>query len=92
MLCLHGAFDHGRMWDGLAPAIAALGFRVVAVDLRGHGDSGRLGSGHVWFATALDIGLLARSFGRPVGLVGHSFGGGAAVYGPACGPSWCRGS
>jgi len=80
VVCLHGAFDHGRMWDSLAPAVAALGFRVIAVDLRGHGDSGRLSSGHVWFASALDVGLLLRSLGRPAGVVGHSFGGGLAVY------------
>lgn len=80
IVCVHGAFDHGRMWDGIAPDLAALGYRVVAPDLRGHGDSGRLSSGHVWAATALDLGLLARSLGPPVGLVGHSFGGGQALF------------
>ena len=80
VLCIHGAYDHGRMWDGIAPDLAALGYRVVAVDLRGHGDSGRLSSGAAWSACALDLALLARSFGPPVGLVGHSFGGGQALY------------
>ncbi len=80
ILCLHGGFDHGRMWDGLAPALAALGHRVVAPDLRGHGDSGRLSSGHTWAAAALDIALLAMTLDPPVGLVGHSFGGGQALF------------
>ena len=79
VLCLHGAYDHGRMWDHLAPRIAALGFQVVAVDLRGHGDSQRLASGHVWAASVIDIARLSRHYGSPVGLVGHSFGGGQAM-------------
>jgi pimeloyl-ACP methyl ester carboxylesterase len=80
VLCAHGAFDHGRMWDGVAPQLAASGWRVVAPDLRGHGDSGRLSSGHVWSATALDLALLARRLGPPVGMVGHSFGAGLVQY------------
>ena len=23
VICVHGAYDHGRMWDGLAPELAA---------------------------------------------------------------------
>ncbi len=80
VICVHGAYDHGRMWDGLAPRLAASGWRVVAPDLRGHGDSGRLSSGHVWAAMALDLALLARHLGPPVGFVGHSFGAGQAAY------------
>jgi pimeloyl-ACP methyl ester carboxylesterase len=80
VICIHGAYDHGRMWDGLAPRVAALGFRVLAPDLPGHGDSGRLSSGHAWAAVALELALLARHAGPPVGLIGHSFGGGQAIY------------
>ncbi len=84
VLCAHGAHDHGRMFDELAPRLAdALGVRVVAVDLRGHGDSGRLSSGHVWVANALDLASLARWLGadrRPVGFVGHSFGAGISMF------------
>lgn len=87
LVCVHGAHDHGRMWDSLAPRLAAdLGYRVLAVDLRGHGDSGRLSSGHVWMATSLDLGLLARTLADAPGsdgqvrFVGHSFGGGLSMY------------
>ena len=83
ILCAHGAHDHGRMFDDLAPRLVdALGARVVAVDLRGHGDSGRLSTGHVWIANALDLALLARALGggRPVGFVGHSFGAGLSMF------------
>ena len=39
VLFLHGAYDHGRMFDDLAPRVAALGYHAIALDFRGHGDS-----------------------------------------------------
>ncbi len=86
VICIHGAFDHGRMWDGFAPAIADLGYRVVAIDLRGHGDSGRLHSGMSFEDSALDVAVLAQhlcngaggvTYDR-VGLIGHSMGSSVA--------------
>ncbi|MEJ7584081.1 MAG: alpha/beta hydrolase [Acidimicrobiales bacterium] len=79
VLCVHGAYDHGRMWDGIAPRLVERGLRVVAPDLRGHGDSGRLSSGQTWAAMVLDLALLVRRIGPPVGLLGHSFGGGQVL-------------
>jgi pimeloyl-ACP methyl ester carboxylesterase len=67
------------MFDELAPSIAELGYHVVAVDLRGHGDSGALSSGNTWAAMNLDLALLARELGPPVAFVAHSFGGGQAI-------------
>lgn len=80
VLCLHGAYDHGRMFDGLAPRVAALGYHVVAVDFRGHGDSGPLDTGFAWTLIHLDLALLIdRLDAGPVGFVAHSFGGGQAT-------------
>ncbi len=79
VICAHGAHDHGRMWDHIAPALAAHGYHVVAVDLRGHGGSGPIASGHLWEACTLDLALLARTFGEPVGFLGHSWGGGLSL-------------
>lgn len=90
VLCVHGASDHGRMWDGFAPHLADLGYRVLAPDVRGHGDSGRLSSGHICAATVLDLALLARAAGPPVGLVGHSLGGGVALMAAGVWPELVR--
>ena len=80
VVCLHGAYDHGRMFDGLAPRLAALGYHVVAVDFRGHGDSGPLDTGFAWTLIHIDTARLIEHLGGgPVGFVAHSFGGGQAT-------------
>jgi pimeloyl-ACP methyl ester carboxylesterase len=80
VLLVHGGWDHGRMWDGLAPRVAALGRHAVAVDVRGHGDSGRLPeAGPSWPMFLLDLAQICRRLGPPVTLIGHSFGGGLVL-------------
>ena len=76
VLAVHGAYDHGRMFDELAPAVAALGYHVRCIDVRGHGDSGPLHTGLTWEASLLDLATLAADAGDTVGLLGHSMGGG----------------
>src|SRR5690606_34998461 len=39
LLLVHGGFDHARSWDWTARALCG-DYHVMAVDLRGHGDSG----------------------------------------------------
>lgn len=90
IICAHGAYDHGRMFDEIGSRIADLGYRVQAVDARGHGDSGRLSSGHSWDAMVVDIAVLARSFDTPVGLVGHSMGAGIVTQVAATFPELVR--
>jgi pimeloyl-ACP methyl ester carboxylesterase len=90
ILCAHGAHDHGRMWDGFAPRLAALGYRIVAMDMRGHGDSARLASGHIWQASSIDYACVARALGPPVGMVGHSFGAGQLMWVAAVWPELAR--
>lgn len=40
-LLIHGIMADHRTWRRVGPALADLGYRVIAVDLRGHGASGR---------------------------------------------------
>jgi pimeloyl-ACP methyl ester carboxylesterase len=75
---LHGGFDHGRMFDGIAPRLAELGLHVVAPDLRGHGDTSPVDTGLTWALAIGDLALLADHLGGRVGLVAHSYGAGLA--------------
>ncbi len=90
VVLVHGAYDHGRTWDDFAPRLVELGFHVVAIDVRGHGDSGRLSSGMAWSACTLDLCELARVLaptpGTPIGMIGHSMGGGQIVTAAATMP------
>jgi len=68
-------------WRGAAPRIAELGFEVISLDLRGHGDSGRA-AGHYHLSDfAADIVAVVAAYraGRPVALVGASLGGLASL-------------
>lgn len=74
LLLVHGGAAHAHWWSFLAPLLADR-FHVVALDLSGHGESGRRESYEptTWsdevMAVAADTGME-----RPV-LVGHSMGG-----------------
>ncbi|MBY5994026.1 pimeloyl-ACP methyl ester esterase BioH [Ferrimonas balearica] len=72
LLLLHGWGMNGAVWQGLAPQLADLGFRVGAVDLPGFGASPALGSGdrlEPW------VDALLASCDGPVHLLGWSLGG-----------------
>jgi pimeloyl-ACP methyl ester carboxylesterase len=76
LVLVHGSRDHARSWDRVADALK-FNFRVVAPDLRGHGDSGwALGAMYSIPEYLLDISALIDVIGRwPVYLIGHSLGG-----------------
>jgi pimeloyl-ACP methyl ester carboxylesterase len=72
---VHGGAAHSRWWDHIAPLLTA-GWQVVAIDLSGHGDSGRRDSYSldIWarevLAVVADAGTAASSV-----VIGHSMGG-----------------
>ncbi|MEU5210652.1 alpha/beta fold hydrolase [Streptomyces sp. NPDC020742] len=68
---VHGMMSDHRTWHRVAPALAARGYRVLAVDLRGHGLSPRGPYGAELFADDLVETLPA----RPEVVIGHSLGG-----------------
>jgi pimeloyl-ACP methyl ester carboxylesterase len=75
LILVHGGMDHARSWDRVAEAFMD-DFRVLAPDLRGHGDSSwALGSMYSIAEYVLDLSALADIVGRfPLYLVGHSLG------------------
>ncbi|PYY47506.1 alpha/beta fold hydrolase [Curtobacterium sp. MCBD17_023] len=73
---LHGMTGSAESWWRIAPLLSARGFRVLAVDLPGHGRSPRCSSMSVEdVAEAVAETLMAGSATCPALAVGHSFGG-----------------
>ncbi len=76
VLFLHGITGHARTWDDEASALADR-FRVLALDLRGHGDSGVPPDGdYSDLALADDVAAVADALGLArFQIVGLSLGG-----------------
>lgn len=79
-LLLHGGGQTRHAWKGTAAVLARLGYHAVAVDLRGHGDSGWSADGsYVIDRFASDVRQMAAGFGRKPILIGASLGGIASL-------------
>ncbi|WP_328492304.1 alpha/beta hydrolase [Streptomyces sp. NBC_00414] len=70
-LLVHGIMSDSRTWRRVGPALAERGYRVIAVDLRGHGASSRGEYGPALFARDLVDTLPERADVA----IGHSLGG-----------------
>lgn len=79
VVLLHGLASTCRIWDFVAP-ILARDFAVIAVDQRGHGDSGKPESGYDFAGVGRDVAALleGRGIERPV-VAGHSWGADVAL-------------
>ncbi|WP_269322895.1 alpha/beta hydrolase [Pseudonocardia halophobica] len=81
VLLIHGGAAHARWWDHLGPLLVEPeGRRVVAMDLSGHGDSGRRERYTLqqWAGEALAVADAAGLAPLPV-ILGHSMGGMVAL-------------
>lgn len=75
LFCVHGGFDFARTYDVFAPKLAAAGWRVVAWDQRGHGDSEHTAL-YSWDGDLRDaMAVMDAITQRPAPVVGHSKGG-----------------
>jgi pimeloyl-ACP methyl ester carboxylesterase len=76
LLLIHGGRDHCRNWDWLAQKFRDR-YHVIAVDLRGHGDSAwATGSSYAIAEFVYDIAQLVQQKNlKPVTIIGHSMGG-----------------
>ncbi|MGH8117827.1 MAG: alpha/beta fold hydrolase [Rhodanobacteraceae bacterium] len=84
LLFAHGFGQSRRAWTRAAETLAALGWRAVTFDARGHGDSDRLPDGAYRLDQFVDDLLaVARSLDAPPVLIGASMGGllGLAIAG-----------
>jgi pimeloyl-ACP methyl ester carboxylesterase len=81
LVLVHGGRDHARSWDPVALALRDR-WRVLAPDLRGHGDSAwAVGGTYSLAEFVLDLARLVEALGAArVRLVGHSLGGAVALH------------
>jgi pimeloyl-ACP methyl ester carboxylesterase len=88
VLLVHGVTSATGIWWRIGPALAAAGYRVIAVDLPGHGSTGAWSGRHRFAETAADLAAFVRAAGlddHELGVVGHSWGAITAAHLPAAG-------
>ena len=79
LLLVHGGRDHARSWDRIAEVMRE-DYHVVALDLRGHGDSAWTQGGNYGLPdNALDIVRVIETVGSPARVVAHSYGGSCSL-------------
>lgn len=79
VLLIHGGAAHSHWWDHIAPYLAK-DHRVVALDLSGHGDSGRREKYTLeqWAKEAISVCRTSGMNEKPI-VIGHSLGGMVAL-------------
>jgi pimeloyl-ACP methyl ester carboxylesterase len=93
VILIAGLGDRRGAYRFLAPLLSAEGYRVVTVDLRGHGDSSAPWNDYSQTAVGLDIVALMEHLdpgGRAV-LAGHSYAGGAVIWAATHAPALVAG-
>ncbi len=97
ILLVHGVTSSSAVWWRTGPAIAAAGWRVVAIDMPGHGLTGHWNGHHLFRDAADDVAAFARATGiarddggaedPSTGLVvlGHSWAAGIVAELPRAG-------
>ena len=76
MILIHGFGNEAHIWDDFAPAVAEH-YRVLALDLRGHGESAWNSEGRYDYTNHVaDLEAITETLGiERMVLVGHSLGG-----------------
>lgn len=75
VVLIHGLGGRWTNWEPVMHGVAGQ-WHVYAIDLRGHGDSGRVSNGYGFNDYSIEvIEFLRKVVGRPAYLVGHSLGG-----------------
>src|SRR3954453_16954488 len=81
VVCVPGMGELRSLYRHTVPALAAAGYRVATMDLRGHGDSDATFASYDDVATGGDVlALIEHLGGGPAVVVGNSMGAGAAAW------------
>lgn len=87
VLCVPGMGELRSSYRYTTPALSDAGFRVAAMDLRGHGDSDATFDTYDDVAAGQDALALIDHLGGPAIMAGNSMGAGAAVWAAAQQPA-----
>ncbi len=88
LIIAHGLYGSGRNWGAVARALSDQR-RVLAVDMRNHGDSPWTDT-HRYPDLAADLIAVAETLDGPIDLLGHSMGGKAAMLAALARPDLIR--
>ena len=91
VVCAPGMGDLRSAYRFLAPGLISAGYRVAAMDLRGHGDSDATFDAYDDVAVGTDLLALVRQLGGPAILIGNSMSAGGAVCAAAEVPEFVAG-
>jgi pimeloyl-ACP methyl ester carboxylesterase len=86
VVCVPGMGDVRSNFRRLRADLLEAGYRVAAMDLRGHGDSDATFDSYDDVAAAGDVVALVAELGGPAVVIGSSMGGGAAALAAAEAP------
>ena len=84
-LLVHGLSSNLHLFDGVASELMNFGYRVIALDQRGHGGSSKPDSGYDFDSITNDLKLFIDSVGirEHFVLVGQSWGGNVVLDFPS---------
>jgi pimeloyl-ACP methyl ester carboxylesterase len=88
LLLVHGVTASAAIWWRVAPRLASLGRRVVAIDLPGHGRTGHWSGRHRFAETASSVAAFVGAAGMDLPgfqVIGHSWGAMVSAALPAAG-------
>lgn len=80
VVCVHGMGDTRGSFRFLTPHLVTAGYRVVALDVRGHGQSTTGWADHSQRSIGNDLIALIRRLGGPATVIGSSSGAGSAIF------------
>lgn len=80
LVLIHGGAAHAHWWSHIAPRLGTDEYTIVALDLSGHGDSGRRSTYELttWTDEVVAVAADAGIVGDPI-VIGHSMGGFVSV-------------
>jgi pimeloyl-ACP methyl ester carboxylesterase len=82
IVLVHGLSSNRHIWDLVGPQLAAAGYRVLALDQRGHGESDQPETGYDFPNIVADLAGFLDAVGasEPAVLVGHSWGASVVLH------------